>query len=146
MYLQYQASKKGTDIMQNVLFYLLWILYLLSIITIAGDITDFILTVSNNSAYDNENIFSLGLVMQYLDTRPHSVSLLLNLLFLQITITGLCDFLAQIILVSTVNYPYHAFYSLKSSKIYRCWLVWGRNIPVIILPSFFSITFLGEST
>jgi len=105
MYLQYQASKKSADIMQNILFYLLCILYLLSIITIAGDITDFILT--------------------YLDTRPHSVSLLLNLLFLQITVTGLCDFLAQIIL------------------IYRCWLVWGRNIRVIILPSFFSITFLA---
>lgn len=49
MYLQYQISKKSvTDNIQNVLFYLILILYALSLVTFAGDVVDFIYTVSNN--------------------------------------------------------------------------------------------------
>ena len=33
----------------------------------------------------------------------------------------------------------------KSSKIYRCWIVWGKNIRVVIIPSFLAIAYLGES-
>ena len=40
---------------------------------------------------------------------------------------------------------YHPFYSPKSSKIYRCWIVWGQVIGVVIVPSFLAITFLGQS-
>jgi len=103
MYLRYQTSKKdGTN---NILFYLICILYVLSIVTIVGDMVDFIFT--------------------YLDSRPPANSLILHLAFLQITVTGFCDFLAQVIL------------------IYRCWVVWGRNIRIVIIPSFLSIAFLG---
>ena len=37
------------------------------------------------------------------------------------------------------------FYSPKSSKIYRCWIVWGQDIRVVIIPSFLAIAYLGQS-
>ena len=40
---------------------------------------------------------------------------------------------------------HHSLYLSKSSKIYRCWIVWGRNTRVVIVPSFLTITFLGQS-
>jgi len=43
---------------------------------------------------------------------------------LQTILNGCCDFLAQCIL------------------IYRCWIVWGQTISVVIVPSFLAITFL----
>ena len=40
---------------------------------------------------------------------------------------------------------HHLFYSPKSSKIHRCWIVWGKNIHIVIIPSFLAITLLGQS-
>ncbi|KAF8816970.1 hypothetical protein BYT27DRAFT_7205369 [Phlegmacium glaucopus] len=40
-------------------------------------------------------------------------------------ITGLCDFISQAIL------------------IYRCWIIWGRSIRVIFIPSILALTFLA---
>ena len=61
--------------------------------------------------------------------------------------SGCCDFLAQCILVCIlVNHcTYHLFYSPKSSKIYCCWIVWSRNIRVVIIPSFLAVAYLGRS-
>ena len=39
----------------------------------------------------------------------------------------------------------HPFYSPKCPKIYRCWIVWRKNIYVVIVPSFLAITFIGQS-
>ncbi|KAF8797341.1 hypothetical protein BYT27DRAFT_7344213 [Phlegmacium glaucopus] len=50
---------------------------------------------------------------------------LLHLLIVQGTVSGCCDFIAQCIL------------------IYRCWIVWGCNIRVVILPSISSFVFLA---
>ena len=33
----------------------------------------------------------------------------------------------------------------KSSKIYRCWIIWNKNICVAILPSILAITYLGQT-
>jgi hypothetical protein len=64
----------------------------------------------------------------------------------QITVNGCCDFLAQCILVRILNHcTYHPFYSPRFSKIYRCWIVWGQIISVVIVPSFLAITYLGQS-
>ena len=35
------------------------------------------------------------------------------------------------------------FIHLKSSKIYRCLIVWGHNIRIVIIPSILAFTFLG---
>jgi len=44
------------------------------------------------------------------------------------TIIGLCDFISQGIL------------------IYRCWIIWGGNVRVIIMPSILTLAFLAQST
>jgi hypothetical protein len=72
-------------------------------------------------------------------------SLQFTLLIIQNTASGCCDFLAQCILVRINHCPYHPLYSPKSSKIYRCWIVWGQNIRVVIVPSIMAITYLGQS-
>ena len=63
----------------------------------------------------------------------------------QMISAGGCDFLGQCILVRINHCTYHPLYSPKSSKIYRCWIVWGRNIYVVIIPSFLSVASLGRS-
>ena len=35
-------------------------------------------------------------------------------------------------------------YSPKFSKIYRCWIVWGKKKWIAIIPSFLAITLLGQ--
>ena len=63
----------------------------------------------------------------------------------QIIASGCCDFLAQCILVRINHCTYHSFYSPKSSKIYRCWIVWSRNIRVVIIPLLSAVLYLGRS-
>ena len=58
---------------------------------------------------------------------------------------GCCDFISQSILVCTTYHAYHPLYSSKSSKVYRCWIVWGRNIRIVIIPSILAFIFLGLS-
>src|SRR5882757_2788074 len=60
----------------------------------------------------------------------------------QIIVFGFCDFIAQSILVRTII---HLIYSSHFSKIHRCWIVWGRNIRVVIIPSILAFAFLGLS-
>ena len=57
---------------------------------------------------------------------------------------GLCDVVSQAVLVC-VNSLLFTFYSPQFSKIYRCWLIWGRNIRVIIIPSILAFACLGQS-
>lgn len=40
--------------------------------------------------------------------------------------------------------PTH-FLLMQAVKIYRCWIVWGCNIHVVIIPSILAFTFLGQS-
>ena len=70
--------------------------------------------------------------------------ILFRVTIVQATVTGCCDFIAQCTLVRIYHCTYHLFYSPKSSKIYRCWIVWGKNIWVVIIPSFLAITYIGQ--
>jgi hypothetical protein len=79
-----------------------------------------------------------------LQLQTDSQPVLIPYLIVQIIITGLCDFIAQCIIVSINHCTYQSFYSPKFSKIYRCWIVWGQNIRVVIIPSFLAIAFLGQ--
>ena len=56
-----------------------------------------------------------------------------------------CDTIAQLILVRTTVDAYYSIYLLKPSKIYRCWIVWGRSNRVVIVPLFLAFAFLGLS-
>ena len=35
---------------------------------------------------------------------------------------------------------------IQTSKVYRCWMAWGRNMRVMIIPAILAFTFLGLST
>ncbi|KAF8816038.1 hypothetical protein BYT27DRAFT_7154988 [Phlegmacium glaucopus] len=96
MYLQ-GASKKDTNKRINVIFYALCVLYVLSV----GDV------VVDTASYIYANPTAL-----------------LHTGFIQGTLAGCCDFIAQSIL------------------IYRCWIVWGCNIRVVILPSILAFVYL----
>ena len=73
-----------------------------------------------------------------------SQSLLIRVSFVEITVNGCSDFIAQCTLVRINHCTHHLFYSPKYSKIYRCWIVWGKNIRVVIIPSFLAITYIGQ--
>ncbi|KAF8797629.1 hypothetical protein BYT27DRAFT_7247042 [Phlegmacium glaucopus] len=100
MYLQ-GTSNKGTDKRRNIVFYALCALYVLSVVTVVVDITNFIFGTFHSSL------------------PPY-----INFLFIQATIFACSDFIAQSIL------------------IYRCWIVWGCNIRVVIFPSILAFVFL----
>ena len=68
-----------------------------------------------------------------------------------------CEYHGRLRRLYLSNYPskhkpvihhdtHQSFYLPKSPKIYRCWIVWNRNIRVVIIPSIFAVTFFGQST
>ena len=72
--------------------------------------------------------------------------ILIRISVVQTTINACCDFTSQcIIRINHSSCIYHPFNSPKSSKIYRCWIVWGQIICIVIIPSFLEITVLGQS-
>ncbi|KAF8815185.1 hypothetical protein BYT27DRAFT_7334049 [Phlegmacium glaucopus] len=100
IYLQ-GTLKRSTDKRNNIIFYALCALYVLSVVTVVVDIARF---TYNHIIGDLTTTFQLG--------------------FLQTMVVGFCDFIAQSIL------------------IYRCWIVWGCNIRVVILPSILAVAYL----
>ena len=68
-----------------------------------------------------------------------------HLSMIQVILFTCCDIIGQLILVRTSVDAYYSIYSLKHSKIYRCWIVWGRSIRVVIVPLFLVFAFLGLS-
>ena len=72
-------------------------------------------------------------------------SMLFRIGIVQTAVFGCCDFIAQCILVRINHCTYHPFYSPKSSKIYRCWIVCGKNVCVVIIPLILAITYIGQS-
>ncbi|KAF8811933.1 hypothetical protein BYT27DRAFT_7336001 [Phlegmacium glaucopus] len=71
---------------------------------------------------------TIGMVLALTPSGPTSPSIGLHISLTLITILGLCDFISQAIL---------------SSKIYRCWIIWGCNIRVIAIPSILALAFLA---
>ena len=145
IYLQCRSPESRTT---NIVFYALSLLYILSTATIVSDLLSYIIGVSNNSI--SKNIIFLSVMQLYINDTTLPVQLQLDLqsmLFrvtiVQTTLNGCCDFIAQCTLVC-INHCTHVFYSPKSSKIYRCWIVWGKNTRVVIIPSFLAITYIGQ--
>ena len=142
LYLVFTSGTRGPR-PAVIIFCALILLFVLSTVTFIADLVKFILEkvllVSNNSI---SKIFFLSVVQFHLSTTSSDSRLTLTII--QATASGFCDFLAQCILVRINHYP---FYSLapKYLKIYRCWIIWGGNIRVVILPSILAITYLGQS-
>ena len=137
IYLQCQ-SNKSTGRMATIVFYAICLLYLLSTVNFVIDLVATILEVSDISIC-SKNIIFLSVAQLRINAPIFSIAIV------QSISNGCCDFLAQCILVCINHSTYHPLYSPKSSKIYRCWIVWGQNIRVVIIPLFLAITYLGRS-
>ena len=135
----------------NVVFYILSLLYVFCAATFISDLITVIFGVSNNSIW--RKILSLSSFMQSIigglspQLQIILESRLIRISIVQTTINACCDFISQCIIVriSHSSYIYYSFYSPKSSKIYRCWMVWGGDIRIVIIPSFLAFTVLGQS-
>ncbi|KAF8815190.1 hypothetical protein BYT27DRAFT_7196954 [Phlegmacium glaucopus] len=103
IYLQ-GTSKRSTDKRNNIIFYALCALYVLSVVIVVADIAR----------------FTYYVIVQFIG----NLTTILQLNLVETTAVGCCDFIAQSIL------------------IYRCWIVWGCNIRVVILPSILAVAYL----
>jgi hypothetical protein len=148
MYLQ-RPLNNTTGRMATILFYAVCLLYVLSTVAVIVDLLSIILTLVSNNSICKNIIFFISVVQAYSNSlSPIDIeSLQFHIAIIQNIASGCCDFLAQCILVriNHLSCTYHPFYSPKSSKIYRCWIVWGQNIRVVIVPSILAITYLGQS-
>ena len=92
----------------------------------------------------------LCVCVQNLGTDPSQdkVRMIYNTQLIGFLVVGCCDFIAQSILVRTAD-PYYLsstfYWPKKKKKIYRCWIVWGHNTRVVILPIILVVAFLGPS-
>ena len=151
IYLQFPSDESRAR-SANVVFYILCLLYVLCVATVVCDLVVFILGVSNKFIY--KNIIFIISFSRLRISYPLSLQLQIDfqpipnrIIVVQETVNACCDFTTQCIIVR-INHSsciYHLFYSPKSLKIYRCWIVWGKNIRVVIIPSFLAITLLGKS-
>ena len=150
IFVVYSHCHRKESRITSIIFYALCLLYILSTVTITSDLLGLIIEVSNNSIC--KNIIFLS-VMQEKETRvlsfelhPVWQSIYFRDSIVQMTVDGLCDFIAQstLVCINHCAYQYHLLYSPKSSKIYRCWIVWGKNIRVVIIPSLLAITYIGQ--
>ena len=147
IYLRCPSQKSRMAI---IVFYVLCVLYVLSTATVVCNWLTVVLDVSNFFQMICKNIIfyqymqmrTIGLSLQLqLDADP----MLSRLWTIQVTVSGCCDFIAQCIIVRINHCTCHPFYSPKFLKIYRCWIVWGQNFCVVLIPSFLAVTYLGQS-
>ena len=141
-YLQCQSNNSRTR--TAIILYALCLLYFLSTVNFVADIVQLVHNVSSNSICKNI-IFLLVVQSYYIGSTIGLQTALQSISYVQSIASGCCDFIAQCIIVCINRCSYHPFYSPKSAKIYRCWIVWGHNIHVVIIPSFLAITYLGQS-
>ena len=148
MYLQCPSNEPRTRT-SNVVFYTICLLYVFCAAAVVSDIISVTVQVSNKfickisflSSVAQLYINSLSPQLQ-IDLQP----IINHMVVLQATFTVCCDFTSQCILVRiTWCCICHPFYSPKSSKIYRCWIVWGQKLHIVTIPSFLAITLIGQS-
>ena len=149
VYLQYPSNDSRTRT-ANVVFYIICLLYCFCVASIVCDLLIFIFAVSNKFICKNIIFIISFSQFRIFDALSLQLQIELQAIFNRIsvvqgTVNACCDFTAQCIIVR-INHSiciYHLFYSPESSKIYRCWIVWGKKIPFVIIPSFLAITLLG---
>ena len=134
MYLEHHGSQQNTDKAKNILFYALWALYALTAATNIIDIIYFLFP-DPVSMDDHGCLILFQLVVQ---TNCYHLGIIV------VTLFACCDFIAQSILVRTTGTMLIIYFiHLILQKIYRCWIVWGYSIRVVIVPSFLAFAFLG---
>ena len=130
MYLEHYGSRP-----KNILFYALWALYALTGATNIIDIIAFFFP-DPVSMDDHGCLIFFQLVIQ---------TIFYHLEIIVVVLFACCDFIAQSILVRTTGTMLIIYFiHLILQKIYRCWIVWGYSIRVVIVPSFLAFAFLGS--
>ena len=146
MYLKCRSDKSRTTTPQaGVLFYALSLLYVLSTATFVCDIVNFVLSVSNNSIC---KIIYLFIISCSVACRRTTIASKFNWLVSPWYIPKYSNLLFWFYLpkyLGKYKPLYLSLYSPKSSKIYRCWIVWNQKIRVVIIPIFLAFTYLGQS-
>jgi hypothetical protein len=127
----------------TIVFYVLCLLYVLSMASVVMDLLQCIIDVSNNSIC-KIIIMQMRIGALSPQIQNDSLSMIFRINIVQVVASASCDFIAQCILVRINHRAYHLFYSPKSSKIFRCWIVWRKDIRVAIFPSFLAITYIGQ--
>ena len=138
--MQYHTSKEEIDnTKQKTVFYALCVLYVLSVAVVALETGLFVVGfVSNNAAF-------FQLCANQLCVQTGDVSIAFRTTIAQGVLFGCCDFLAQCILVRATDNAYRFHLFIYSSKIRRCWIVWGCNMRVVIVPCILAFAYLGRS-
>ena len=140
MYLQCHASTEETGNTSKIIFYALCVLYLLSVVVLVLDVLTFV--VSSHELFfffeKKKNALISGAV----------ASTQLPILHLYYSTRGiwlLRFYRPKYPSTHKLTMPIILLYSSKSSKIYRCWIVWNSNIRVVIIPSILALAYLGSS-
>jgi hypothetical protein len=130
------------------LFSMFCLLYVLSMVTLALDLLNFALEVEVST---NNSILEIIIIQMLIGAlspqlQNGSQSMIYRVYIVQTVANGSCDFIAQSNLVCLNHraYPSHPIYSPKSSKIFRCWIVWGKDTRVVIIPLFLAIAYIGQ--
>ena len=143
IYMQYHASKELGINKRNISVYALSILYMLSTATIAFDVTRHV-TVSKTCIHPNNfSVYTTIWVGPRSDHTSGSSSPPLlcvndNIWLVRFLFPG--DLSMHEVITISIIYPHLS----QASKIYRCWVIWGCNIRVIIIPSILAFGFLGQ--
>ena len=140
----FRSSKELGINKRNIFVYALCILYMLSTVMVIFDVTRYV-TVSKPCIHPHN--FPLYTTIWVGPPFNHTCNSRTPPLLCVIDNNWLMQLLFSSNLsmheVITISIIYVR--SSQFSKIYRCWLIWGCNIRVIIIPSILVFAFLGQS-
>ena len=138
MYLQHHGSPQRTEKTKSILFYALSVVYTLSATTIITDILVF--------SWPGAVSMNYHCCFNFFQLVVQNIEIVYHLQIMQAISFACCDFIAQSVLVRKIWQCLSICLThLILQKIFRCWIVWGRNIHVVILPSILAFAFLGPS-
>ena len=114
IYLQWRSKDSRTA---TIIFYALCLLYILSTVTVVGDLIDYSIGVSNNSICKNIVFLLIMMQLRFRVSMPSPQlqidlqSILFRAGIVQATANGCCDFIAQCTLVRILK-PLHRLSSV----------------------------------
>ena len=131
MYLQHQASRIGEDKKTAIFFFSICLLYILSTVIIAMDTARYMLYVGNNSIYLSiTTLFTLSVIQDFAMKDQNSIVFLSYLPQTVGVIFGICDFIAQSILVRINSTPIVHFHVIHSNQRFTVAGLYGIAISV----------------
>ena len=138
--LEYHATDKTK---QNIIFYALCVLYVLSVVVMALDIANFVIAVTTIVSSPTSTFFQLRANQLCSPLTSIWCTAFLSLFSPQYLLAA--TLLPNLSLYAQPDNAYPSNLFILSSKIHRCWIVWGCNTRVVIIPLLLAFAFLGPS-